>query len=161
MYIRQLGTFFFSFRIYISNNNVGYSKAEGEEQEDGRSLYSVELFAHFDTDCSTPPDYICSCINDDDGGEDIEDVNDKVDEMYCYKMTLKINTNDDEDKDKEDKKEEKKDQERRESLLLLLLSLSLLREKAIGEGEGEGEIGGCGGGEKVRIGGMGEVVDDG
>lgn len=89
MYIRQLGTFFFSFRIYISNNNVGYKEAEGEEQEDGRSLYSVELFAHFDTDCSTPPDYVCSCINDDGGGEDIEDVNDKVDEMYCYKMTLK------------------------------------------------------------------------
>lgn len=87
MYIRQLGTFF--FRIYISNNNVGYKKAEGEEQEDGRSLYSVELFAHFDTDCSTHPDYIVSCINDDNDGEDIEDVNDKVDEMYCYKMTLK------------------------------------------------------------------------
>lgn len=118
------------FRIYISNNNVGYNKAEGEEQEDGRSLYSVELFAHFDTDCSTHPDYVCSCINDDNDGEDIEDVNDKVDEMYCYKMTLKINTNDDDDKDKEDKK-------RSESLLSL--SLSLLREKAIGEGEGEGK----------------------
>lgn len=88
MYIRQLGTFFF-LRIYISNNNAGYNKAEGEEQEDGRSLYSVELFAHFDTDCSTPPDYICSCINDDNDGEDIEDVNDNVNEMYCYKMTLK------------------------------------------------------------------------
>lgn len=89
MYIRQLGTFLF-LRIYISNNNVGYNKAEGEEQEDGRSLYSVELFAHFDTDCSTHPYYVCSCINDDNDGEDIEDVNDKVDEMYCYKMTLKI-----------------------------------------------------------------------
>lgn len=88
MYIRQLGTFFF-LRIYISNNNAGYNKAEGEEQEDGRSLYSVELFAHFDTDCSTHPDDVCSCINDDNDGEDIEDVNDKVDEMYCYKMTLK------------------------------------------------------------------------
>lgn len=157
MYIRQLGTFFF-LRIYISNNNVGYKKAEGEEQEDGRSLYSVELFAHFDTDCSTHPDYVYSCINDDNDGEDIEDVNGKVDEMYCYKMTLKINTNDDDDKDKEDKKEDKKmDKKRRESLLLLLLSLSLslLREKAIGEGEGEGEgeIGGSG--ENMRIGGWG------
>lgn len=129
MYIRQLGTFFFSFRIYISNNNVGYKKAEGEEQEDGRSLYSVEFFAHFDTDCSTHPDYVCSCINDDDDGEDIEDVNDKVDEMYCYKMTFNNNTNDDDDKDKEDKKDKKKDKERSESLLSL--SLSLLREKAI------------------------------
>lgn len=149
MYIRQLGTIF-SFRIYISNNNVGYKKASGEEQEDGRSLYSVELFAHFDTDCSTYPDYVCSCINDDNDGEDIEDVNDKFNEMYCYKMTFNNNTNDDDDKDKEDKEEKKKDKERRESLLLL--SMSLLREKAIVEGEGEGEIGG-GGGEKVRIGG--------
>lgn len=140
------GNVFFSFRIYISNNNVGYKEAEGEEQEDGRSLYSVELFAHFDTDCSTPPYYVCSCINDDNDGEDIEDVNDKVDEMYCCKMTFNDNTNDDDDKDKEDKKKDKK---RRESLLLL--SLSLLREKAIGEGEGEGEIGGSG--EKMRIGG--------
>lgn len=83
MYIRQLGTFL-SLRIYISNNNVGCKEAEGEEQKDGRSLYSVELFAHFDTDCSTHPDYVCSCINDDDDdGEDIEDVNDKVNEMRC------------------------------------------------------------------------------
>lgn len=127
MYIRQLGTFF--FRIYISNNNVGYKEAEGEEQEDGRSLHSVELFAHFDTDCSTPPYYVCSCINDDNDGEDIEGVNDKVDEMYCYKMTLKINTNDEDDKDKDYEMDKKKDKERREGLLLL--SLSLLREKAI------------------------------
>lgn len=119
----------------------------------------MELFAHFDTDCSTPPDYICSCINDDDGGEDIEDVNDKVNEMYCYKMTFNNNTNDDDDKDKEDREDNKEDKERRESLLLLLLSL--LREKAIGEGEGEGEIGGSG--EKVRIGGWmrGWMMDDG
>lgn len=108
----------------------------------------MELFAHFDTDCSTHPDYVCSCINDDDDGEDIEDVNDKVDEMYCNKMTLKINTKDDDDKDKKDKKDkkrDKKDKKRRESLLLSSSSSSLLREKAIVEGEGEGEIGGSGG----------------
>lgn len=150
MYIRQLGTFLF-LRIYISNNNVGYNKAEGEEQEDGRGLYSVELFAHFDTDCSTPPDYICSCINDDNDGEDIEDVNDKVNEMYCYKMTLKtlIPTMTKIRTTRSTKRTRRRT--RRESLVSLSLSLSLLREKAIVEGEGEGEIGGSG--EKMRIGG--------
>lgn len=159
MYIRQLGTFHF-LRIYISNNNVGYNKAEGEEQEDGRSLYSVELFADFDTDCSTHPDYVCSCINDDDDGEDIEDVNDKVDEMYCYKMSLKtlIPT-------MTTMRTRRTRRTRRESLVSLSLSSSssssLLREKTIGEREGEGEIGGSG--EKVRIGRWmrGWMMDDG
>lgn len=127
MYIRQLGTFFFSFRIYISNNNVGYKKASGEEQEDGRSLYSVELFAHFDTDCSTHPDHICSCINDDDDdGEDIEDVNDNVNEMYCCKMTFNKNPNDDDDKDKDykkdKKKEDKKDKKRESSVIVIVIA---------------------------------------
>lgn len=122
MYIRQLGTFLFS-RIYTSNNNVGYKKAEGEEQEDGRSLYSVELFAHFDTDCSTHPDYICSCINDDDDdGEDIEDVNDKVNEMYCYKMSLNIDTNDD-NNNKEVKKDNKMDK-KRESIVIVIIIIT-------------------------------------
>lgn len=132
MYIRQLGTFF-SFRIYISNNNVGYNKAQGEEQEDGRSLHSVELFAHFDTDCSTHPDYVCSCINDDDDGEDIEDVNDKVDEMYCYKMTLKINTNDDDDKEN---KEDKKDKKRESSVIVIVIVIVTREGDWRGRGRG-------------------------
>lgn len=145
MYIRQLGTFFFPH----SNNNAGYNKAEGEEQEDGRSLYSVELFAHFDTDCSTHPDYVCSCINDDDDGEDIEDVDDKVNEMYCYKMTLKINTNDDDDKgnkvnkeDKEDKEEKKRrGEEKREFIVIVIVNVIVTREgdwRGRGRGRGRG-----------------------